>query len=146
MGKWQRSVLYESFVSSVEFVISLRQSRNKHVKKMAICIWIVIKMGIYTSFKVSPGIVTVLHSSVSVFTTISLLLIPNTVLTDVPRRHSAPRTDRASRVAFCTHWPRQAEVGTVPVVQRTPHGLRHRLEVSARHELQGALQSAALQG
>lgn len=45
-----------------------------------------------------------------------------------------------------THWPRQAEVGTVPVVQRPPHRLWHGLKVSTRHELQGALQSAALQG
>lgn len=45
-----------------------------------------------------------------------------------------------------THWPWQAEVGTVPVVQRPPHRLGHGLEVSARHELQGALESAALQG
>lgn len=45
-----------------------------------------------------------------------------------------------------THWPRQAEVGAVPVVQRPPHRLWHSLEVSTRHELQGALESAALQG
>lgn len=45
-----------------------------------------------------------------------------------------------------THRPRQAEVGTVPVVQRPPHRLWHGLEVSTRHGLHGALESATLQG
>lgn len=41
----------------------------------------------------------------------------------------------------CTHRPWQAEVGTVPVVQRPPHRFWHDLKVSTGNQLQGALDS-----
>lgn len=45
-----------------------------------------------------------------------------------------------------THRSRQAEVGTVPVVQRPPHRLWYDLKVSTGHQLQGALHSATFHG